>query len=101
MLYRDIVERKKIKTVAALKFFLKRLFASATKPMSVHKIFNELKSAGFKIGKNQLYEYLAAAENSYMYKNGFECDFIVAPGNKGMQAIQVCYDVAAEHWLLN
>jgi predicted AAA+ superfamily ATPase len=66
MLFRDLVERYEIKQVHILKYFLKRLFASITKDISVNKIFNELKSQGLKVGKNLLYEFLEAVENIYL-----------------------------------
>jgi hypothetical protein len=66
MIYRDLLERYEIKNIPALKFFLKRLMSSATKQMSVNNIYNELKSSGFKIGKNQLYENLEACQNIYL-----------------------------------
>jgi len=66
MIYRDLLERYEIKNIPALRFFLKRLMSSATKQVSVNKIYNELKSSGFKIGKNQLYENLEACQNIYL-----------------------------------
>ena len=66
MIYRDLLERYEIKNIPALKFFLKRLISSATKQVSVNNIYNELKSSGFKIGKNQLYDNLEACQNIYM-----------------------------------
>jgi predicted AAA+ superfamily ATPase len=66
MIYRDLIERYEIKNAAVLKYFLKRLLASATKQISVNTIYNELKSSGFKIGKNHLYEYLDACQNIYL-----------------------------------
>lgn len=66
MIYRDLVERYDIKNLPALKFFLKRILSSATKQVSVNNIYNELKSSGFKIGKNQLYSSLDACTNIYL-----------------------------------
>lgn len=66
MIYRDLLERYEIKNLPALKFFLKRIMSSATKLISVNNIYNELKSSGFKIGKNQLYDNLDACVNIYM-----------------------------------
>lgn len=66
MIYRDLIERYEIKNAAVLKYFLKRILASATKQLSVNTIYNELKSSGFKIGKNHLYEYLDACQNIYL-----------------------------------
>lgn len=66
MLYRDMMERYEITQAALLKFFLKRLTACAAKSFSVHKIFNELKSQGIKVGKNTLYEFLEMAQAVYL-----------------------------------
>ncbi|MEI8032384.1 MAG: DUF4143 domain-containing protein [Chlorobiaceae bacterium] len=66
MIYRDLVERYEIKNLTALEFFLKRIISSATKPASVNNIYNELKPSGFRISKNQLYDYLEAAVNIYL-----------------------------------
>jgi len=66
MLFRDLVERYEIKNLIALKFFLKRLFSSATKQVSIHRIYNDLKSAGIRIGKNSLYDYLEQAEAIFL-----------------------------------
>jgi len=66
MIYRDLIERYEIKQLPALKFFLKRIISSAIKLMSINNIYNELKSSGFRIGKNQLYDYLEAAVNIYL-----------------------------------
>ena len=66
MIYRDLVERYEIKNLPALKFFLKRIIASSTKQVSVNNIYNELKSSGFKLSKNLLYDYLDATVNIYL-----------------------------------
>ncbi|NTV99667.1 MAG: ATP-binding protein, partial [Chlorobiaceae bacterium] len=66
MIYRDLAERYEIRNLPALKFFLKRILASATKQFSVNNIYKELKSSGFRIGKNQLYDYLEASVNVYL-----------------------------------
>jgi len=66
MIYKDLIERFSIKNVEALKFFLKRILASSTKLVSVNKIYNDLKSSGFKVGKNSLYDYLGYVEDIYL-----------------------------------
>ncbi|WP_303701336.1 ATP-binding protein [Flexistipes sinusarabici] len=66
VLYKDLVERYGIANTSALKFFLKRILASTTKQISIHKIYNELKSSGFKIGKNSLYQYMDYARSVYL-----------------------------------
>jgi predicted AAA+ superfamily ATPase len=68
MLFRDLVERFKIQQVAALKFFLKRLLASSARPISVHKIWQELKSAGHNISKDTAYEFMDHAEDIFFMR---------------------------------
>lgn len=66
MLFRDLIERYKIANVSVLKYFMKRIFNNLTKPFSVNKIYNELKSQGYKIGKNLLYNLLDAMVSIYL-----------------------------------
>lgn len=67
MLYRDLVERFNITNVPVLKYFIKRIFENITNPISVNNIYNELKSQGYKIGKNSLYEYLDSTISIYLF----------------------------------
>ncbi len=68
MLYRDIVERYQIRDTITLKYFLKRLVENAGRILSVHKIYNELRSQGIRVGKDSLYKYLEYAENACFIK---------------------------------
>ena len=63
MLYRDLVERFSFSNIPVLKYFIKRVFDGITTPVSVNKIYNELRSQGYRVGKNSLYEFLQAAES--------------------------------------
>ncbi len=69
MLFRDMIDHYEIKNIIALKYFLKRLLASATKEISVNRIFNDLKSANIKIGKNSLYAFLDYAEAVFLVRS--------------------------------
>lgn len=66
MLYRDLIERYQIGNMVALKFFIKKLIGNSAKDLSVHKIFNELKSQGIKISKDNLYGFLDYCEDSFI-----------------------------------
>lgn len=68
MIYRDLIERYKITDTFILKYLIKRLAETITKPLSINKIYNELKSQGIKIGKNTLYEYLEYLENAFLIR---------------------------------
>ncbi|MEA3445601.1 MAG: ATP-binding protein [Bacteroidota bacterium] len=66
MLFRDIVERYNVADVNVLKFFVKKIIASVTSPLSVNKIYNEIRSNKYETGKNVLYDYLRYVEEAYM-----------------------------------
>jgi predicted AAA+ superfamily ATPase len=58
MIYRDIVERYKISDPAMLKFFVKKIVSGIGKPLSINKIYNDLRSLGYKVSNNYLYNFL-------------------------------------------
>lgn len=58
IIYKDLIERYEISNPTILKFFIKKIFANVTKPLSVNKVYNYLKSQGYKVSNNVLYEYL-------------------------------------------
>ena len=55
-IYRDIIERFKVKNVKVLKLLLKSLVSSTY--FSVHRFYNYLKSLGIKVSKNTIYNYI-------------------------------------------
>ncbi len=66
MLYRDVIERYKISQPSILKFFIKKIFAGIGKPLSVNKIYNDIRSMGYKISNNNLYSFLEYLKNIYL-----------------------------------
>jgi hypothetical protein len=66
MIFRDLIERYDIKQTAILRYFCKRVISNSAKEFSVNKIFNELKSGGYKISKNKLYEFQNDIESIYL-----------------------------------
>lgn len=50
-----------------LKYFIKRLLANISSPLSLHKIYNELRSQGYKIDKNLLYELMEELNSIYFF----------------------------------
>lgn len=67
MLYRDMVERYDIRNLPALRYFIRRLIVNISKPTSIQKIFNELKSAGLAVSKNSLYGWVDQLEAIYLF----------------------------------
>lgn len=63
---RDIVERYEISNISLIRSLLKALIGSVGKPFSVNKVFNDLKSQGYPVSKNTLYDYLGYIEDAYL-----------------------------------
>jgi len=57
MIYRDIIERYKVADAVLLKFFIKKIYASIGKPLSINKIYNDLRSMNYKVSNNYLYDF--------------------------------------------
>ena len=65
IVYRDIVERYKIKNIQLIKWLIKSLITSFSKEFSTHKVYLILKSQGIRLSKNTLYSYLSMLEDSF------------------------------------
>jgi len=74
MIYRDLIERYQERNVQALKFFLRRCIEGVTSPLSISKIHNELKSAGFRVSKDTLHQYLEQASAIYLLQLAYKYD---------------------------
>jgi len=74
IIYKDLIERYNISNPAVLKFFIKKILSQVTKPVSINKIYNDLKSLGYRISNNLLYEYSDYIQTSYtsIFINKFE-----------------------------
>jgi len=64
--YRDIVERYHIVNPAVIKYMIVSMIASVAKPFSINKFYNDLKSQGYKINKDVLYEYAQYVEDAFL-----------------------------------
>lgn len=68
MLFKDLIERYSRKPqVPLLKYFIKRLFSGISSPVSLHKIYNELRSQGYKADKNLLYALIEELRSIYFF----------------------------------
>lgn len=63
--YRDVIERYKVRNTKLLKLLIQSLIASAQKEFSVHKFCNYVKSLGMRASKNTLYNYLEALHDVF------------------------------------
>ena len=68
MVLRYLIERYKISQVEILKYFCKRVIGASAGEFSVHKIYNEIKSQGYKVGKDTIYAYQEYVESIYLAK---------------------------------
>lgn len=66
MLYRDLTERFSIRNPSLLKYLLKYVIGNVALPLSMTKTFNDLKSQGYAISKNTVYDYLSYLEEAYL-----------------------------------
>jgi len=66
MVLRDLIERYQISNSSTLKYFCKRVIGSSGGEFSVNKIYNELKSQGYQVGKDTLYLYQNYVESIYL-----------------------------------
>ncbi len=57
MILRDLCEHYKIRNLTLLRYFVKRVMAAVTKPVSINSIYNDIRSQGFKTAKDELYNW--------------------------------------------
>ncbi len=66
VIFRDIVERHKVKHIELVKNIVQTLLQTPGAPFSVNKHLRHLKSMGNKVGKTTIHNYLAYIEDSYL-----------------------------------
>lgn len=66
MIFRDLIERYEITQTAILKYFCKRLIGNTSREFSANKIYNEIKSQGYKISKDTIYNFQEYVESIYL-----------------------------------
>ena len=67
MLLRDFIEHWSVSNPPVLRYFLKRVMAGLSSPVSVNAIYNDIKSQGFRVTKNDLYDWLDKACGIYLF----------------------------------
>ena len=56
MIFRDLMERYKLSNPERIKYVIKRLMAGISKPASINAIYNDIRSQGRKVTKDDLYD---------------------------------------------
>lgn len=65
LLYRDLTERFAIKHPHLIKYLLKHILVNLAKPLSVSKMCQDIKSQGYTVGKNTIYDYVSYMEDAF------------------------------------
>lgn len=66
VVFRDVIERYQISNISLMKYFINFLLKSIAAPFSVNKFYNDIKSQGYKVGKDTLYSYLNYLEDAFL-----------------------------------
>lgn len=66
VIFRDIIERYNITNISLVKYLIKTMLKNAGGSLSTNKLFNDLKSQGFQVGKMTIYDYLDYIEEAYL-----------------------------------
>ncbi len=65
IIYRDIIDRYRIKNQEILGHLIKSLIVSHTKQLNINKLFNTYKSLWYEVSKNTLYQYVQYLEQNF------------------------------------
>ncbi len=65
-IYRDIIERHEVKHPTLLKYMILSMIHNASRSFAVNKFYNDVKSQGYQIGRDLLYEYADHIEDAYL-----------------------------------
>ncbi|MBX9923023.1 MAG: DUF4143 domain-containing protein [Rhabdochlamydiaceae bacterium] len=66
VIYRDIIERYAIKNPSVIKYMIRSMIHNSGKLFSVNKFYQDVKSQGYQVGKDSLYEYAEHLEDAYL-----------------------------------
>ena len=69
VILKDIIERHNIINVTLLKYLTKTLLINAATPFSVNKFYNDIKSQGYKVGRETIYNYIDYIEDAFLIFN--------------------------------
>lgn len=96
MVFKDVVERYRIKNVKKLRVLASLLFDSVTKDISYTKLANKLKSLGFSLSNDTVIEYISYFEEAYLFFQNLKYEYSI---NKQLGAIKKIYCI--DNGLLN
>lgn len=65
-IFRDLVERHQIKNPTLIKYMILSMLHNISRSFAINKFYNDVKTQGYKIGKDLLYEYTSYIEDAYL-----------------------------------
>lgn len=66
VIYRDIIERYGVKNTTLLRYMIFFILQNGSTAFSIHKFYNDVKTQGYQISKNILYDYAHYIEDAYL-----------------------------------
>jgi len=66
VILRDITERHQIANIPLLRYLVTSLLKNAATIFSVHKFYNDIKSQGYKVGKDTIHLYLSYIQDAFL-----------------------------------
>ncbi|MCP4659975.1 MAG: ATP-binding protein, partial [bacterium] len=66
VLFRDVAERHRVENLPALRYLQHALLSRPAGKFSIHRLHNDLKSLGVRVGKDSLYSYLKHLEDAFL-----------------------------------
>lgn len=67
MLLRDLGEHYGISNLSVLRYFVKRIMVNLSKPTSILNIYNDIKSRGLKVSKDDLYKWAEYTKGVFLF----------------------------------
>lgn len=66
VILKDIIERHNITNIQLIRYLIKTILKNAGCTISITKLFRDLKSQGYAVGKMTLHDYLSYIEDAYL-----------------------------------
>lgn len=66
VIFRDVIERHRISNIALLKYLTSTLLKNIASPFSSNKFYNDVKSQGYQVAKDTIYNYISYLEDAYL-----------------------------------
>jgi uncharacterized protein len=67
IIYKDLIERHNIKNISLIKYLIHYFLTNLSNLFSINKLFNDLKSQGYKVSKDALFNYVSYLEDAYCF----------------------------------